>query len=98
MDGKFAPAGGCSHVLARQDRSTAAGHSRAADHRTNPAAGLQQIKITLESNVESDILVVLAPGVVFEPTSSSAQTMVARELREIILETYAEIRLELKVA
>lgn len=61
-------------------------------------AGLEKIEITLESNVDVSILVAIVPGTLFETTSVSVQPMVARELREIILEPYAEISLELDVA
>jgi hypothetical protein len=61
-------------------------------------AGLEKMEITLESNVDVSILVSIIPGTLFETISVSVQTMVARELREITLEPYAEISLELDVA
>ena len=65
---------------------------------TIQGAGLQKMEITLESNIDVSILITIIPGTLFITASSSVQTMVARELREIILEPFAEISLELDVA
>lgn len=65
---------------------------------TIQCADLQKMNITLKSNVDISILVSIIPGTLFETFSSSVQTMVARELREIILEPFVEISLELDVA
>jgi hypothetical protein len=60
--------------------------------------GLEQLDISLESNLDISIMVSIVPGTLFETISSSVQTMVARELREIILEPHAVVDIELEVA
>lgn len=60
--------------------------------------GLEKVNISLESNLDFSILVSIVPGTLFTPTSPSVQTMVARELKEIILEPHVEIEFELEVA
>ena len=61
-------------------------------------AGLQKMEISLESNLDFSIMVTIVPSTMFTTTSPTVQTMVARELREIILEPHVEISLELEVA
>lgn len=60
--------------------------------------GLEKMDLSLESNLDISILVSIVPGTLFETSSPSTQTMVARELREIVLEPHAEISIELEVA
>jgi hypothetical protein len=61
-------------------------------------AGLEKIEISLESSLDVELLLAIIPGTLFEPISSAVQTMVAIEHREVILEPYAKLSLELDVA